>query len=181
MGKPLYDDRGVSKWIGIPSLLIGGFVLWIAVSIFCQYYLNLEFRFQIRGEAHSPLLAIIACLALGYWMSNVFFLRTRYYFDPANKELLVRHTSICGRTDKLLSLRHAVRLYVRRGKIKTTVFFDFGIRFPCGKIHLIARARDSEDLPISSFAAATGLSVQDWSSLGDDELSTPPADIGLER
>lgn len=171
MDKPIYDDGGVSKWIGVPSLLIGIFVLWIAISIFCQYYLDLEFKFQMRGEAHHPLLAMGACLALGYWMSNVFFLRTRYYFDPERKELLVRHKSILGKSEKVVSLRQAKELYVRRGKIKASVFYDLGIRFLTGRNHLIARACNPEDLPIPAFASATGLFVHEWGSSDDGEMS----------
>ena len=167
MDQPLYDDGGVTKWIGVPSLFVGLLAFWIAISTFCQYHLGLDFKYQMRGEAPSPFMAIVVSLGLGLWMSNVFFLRTRYYFDPGKNELLVWHRSIFGRSEKVLSLREAKELYVRRGKIKSGVFFDFGIRFSSGKAHMITRARDPEDLPIGAFAAATGLSVCGWGAVDD--------------
>ena len=74
--KLIYDDRGVPLCIGIPSLIVVVFAFWIAISVFFQYYLHCEFKYQMRGEAPSPMLAIVACLGLGCWMAGVFFYAT---------------------------------------------------------------------------------------------------------
>ncbi len=109
----VFDSGRFPLWFRIPALVFGIFALWLGLDLAAGLFgLSLGYHFS-KGSG-SPVLASLACFAIGALWVFVWFAQLRLLFDTTRQELIVRTRGFFRSHDRRIALAGCGEILIRQ-------------------------------------------------------------------
>ncbi|MGA2496166.1 MAG: hypothetical protein ABSH20_00405 [Tepidisphaeraceae bacterium] len=112
----IHDSHRVPRWIGVPCFVAGIGVLLFAADIVSTRLFGFGVLPARGVPTGSPTLGFLCALGLGLFFLSVPFMRNRIFYDPEHNQVLVRHSGLFGKSQRLLPLGSATGVEIKDGR-----------------------------------------------------------------